>query len=309
MKLRRLVPLAVVPLLALTGCGLDNGSSTGKDGHAKVVIVGQKFTEADVMSSLYKELLDKAGFDASVKSLGARDVYLEPLIKGDVQVSTDYLSSMTEALNRKAHGDNAPTVASPDPDKTLAELEKLGKKYGLTPLRPAQAQDANAFAVTQQYRNNHALKTLSDLGKTGLPIKLGAASDCPQRPDCKVGLEKVYGIKITGVEPTGFDSAATKDDLKKGRTQLALVATTDASLDDMGIIILDDDKHLQNAENLLPIVNTKWLKANPKAEAALDKLADVLTTQDLSDMIGFVEEERQQPDQVAHDYLSKKGLL
>lgn len=308
--MRKLASLLVVPALMLTGCGLGSGSEEGGDKDAaEVVIVGQKFIEADVMSQLYKLLLEDAGFDASVKNLGGRDVYLQPLIDGDVQVSTDYLASMTEALNRKANGDDAAKVSSPDVAKTLAELEKLGKKYGLVPLKPAEAQDANAFAVTQQYRNNHLLKTLSDLGKTGLPVKLGAASDCPERQDCRLGLEQVYGIKITAVEPTGFGSKATKDDLKKGRTQLGLVGSTDPTLDDMGLIILEDDKHLQNAENLIPIVNADWLKDNPKAKTALEKLAGVLTTQDLSDLWGKVEEERLKPEDVARSYLESKDLI
>lgn len=307
MHLRKLVPLAVVPLLALAGCGSDDTEGSG--GAGTVVIVGQKFTEADIMSQLYKQLLEDAGFEASVKNLGARDVYLQPLIDGDVQVSTDYLASMTEALNRKANGDDAPKVASPDPDATLAELNKLAGQYGLTALAPAEAQDANAFAVTEQFAEEHSLTTLSDLGRSGVPVKLGAASDCPQRPDCKLGLEQTYKIRITAVEPTGFGSEATKKDLQEGRTQLGLVGTTDATLDDLGLVILEDDQSLQNAENLLPVVNSAWLADHAEAKDALEMLADVLTTEDLTDLIGQVVEERQKPEDVARAYLDDKGLV
>ena len=98
-----LIALVAIPLMFAAGCGGGSG---------KVVIVGQKFTEADIMTQLYNAVLDDAGFDTSVKNLGARDIYLDPLSKGDVTISADYLSSMTEALNRKANGDNAPKVAS-----------------------------------------------------------------------------------------------------------------------------------------------------------------------------------------------------
>ena len=46
---------------------------------AQVTIVGQKFTEADMMTQLYKPLLEKEGYKVSTKNLGARDIYLEPL--------------------------------------------------------------------------------------------------------------------------------------------------------------------------------------------------------------------------------------
>ncbi|MFL6159080.1 MAG: glycine betaine ABC transporter substrate-binding protein [Marmoricola sp.] len=309
---RRLaVALVALPLIfTAAACGSsDDDKSGGSAGGSKVVIVGQKFTEADIMAALYQGLLDHAGFNASVKGLGGRDIYLKPLEKGDVQVSTDYLSSMTEALNRQANGDSAAKVASPDAAATLVALNKLTAPVGLTALEPAQAQDANAFAVTKKFAAENNLKTLSDLGALGKSIKLGAAEDCKERPDCAVGLKGTYGIKISKIEPTGFGSAETKDDLVKGNTQLGLVGTTDATLDSLGLVILTDDKALQNAENLVPIVNTAWLAKNPKAKAALDKLAAVLTTDDLTELIGKVDNDREKPADVANKYLKDKGLI
>jgi osmoprotectant transport system substrate-binding protein len=301
-SLARSIQIALVALvLTLTAaCGGGGG---------KVVIVGQKFTEADIMTQLYKAVLDDAGYDTSVKNLGARDIYLTPLSKGDVTISADYLSSMTEALNRKANGDDAPKVASADAQATVAELNKLAKKDGLTALEPAKAEDANAFAVTKAFAQEHNLSTLSDLGASGLSVKLGGNSDCPQRADCQKGLEDTYGIKVSGFEPTGFGSQATKDDLVKGVTQIGSVGTTDATLESLGLVILDDDKQVQNAENLVPIVNSDWLKDNQKAKKALDKLSAVLTTEDLTTLIGKVDLDREKAADVAKAYLKDKGLI
>jgi len=294
------VALVAIPLMFTAACGGGGG---------KVVIVGQKFTEADIMTQLYKAILDDAGYDTSVKNLGSRDIYLSPLSKGDVTISADYLSSMTEALNRKANGDGAAPVASPDPDATLDELNKLAAKDGLTALEPAEAQDANAFAVTKEFAETNHLTTLSDLGASGLSVKLGGNSDCPQRADCQKGLEDTYGIKIIGFEPTGFGKEATKQDLVKGVTQIGSVGTTDASLDRLGLVLLEDDKHLQNAENLVPIVNSDWLKDHEDAKKALDKLSAVLTTEDLTELIGKVDIDREKASDVAEAYLKDKGLI
>ncbi|HET8561589.1 MAG TPA: ABC transporter substrate-binding protein [Marmoricola sp.] len=304
---RLLLALLVVPLALTAACGGGFNTASGSGG--TVVIVGQKFTEADIMTQLYKQLLDHAGFQTEVKNLGTRDVYLDPLEKGDVMVSADYLSSMTDALNKKVNGENAPSVASPDTAATLAKLKQLGSKLGITPLQPAKAEDANAYAVTKQFAAQHHLKTLSDLGRLGQPIALAAASDCPERSDCKLGLEKVYGIKISKVEPLGFDSPETKSALSQGEVQLGQVATTDATLDGLGLVILTDDKNWQNAENLVPVVNSKWLKANPKAADALNKLSDVLTTKDLMTMNAKVDAQRMQASVVAQEYLKQKGLV
>ena len=305
---RLLVGLLALALLALSACGSDNFDKS-KGGGGTVTVVGQKFTEADVMTELYRQLLEKAGYQTEVKNLGARDIYLGPLQKGDVQVSADYLSSMTEALNRKANGDDAKPVASADVQATLAKLNELGAKYGISALEPAKAEDANAYAVTKKFAEANHLTTLSDLGKLGKPIALAANSDCSERPDCGKGLTSVYGIKLSKIEPLGFDSPETKKAAQDGEVQLAQVATSDGTLDSMGLVVLQDDKNWQNAENLVPVVNSAWLKKNPKAKAALNKLSGVLTTDDLKELNAKVDQERQEASQVAEDYLKEKGLI
>jgi osmoprotectant transport system substrate-binding protein len=309
---RRLSLALVVPLALLAaGCGSSgdgNDKSSSKD-LGSVTIVGQKFPEADIMAELYKGLLDHAGFKATVKELGGRDLYLGPLQKGDVQISTDYLSSMTEALNRKANGDDAKVVASHDAAATLLELTRLANKYGMTPLKPAEAQDANAFAVTKKFAEDNNLKTLSDLAALGKDLKLGAAPDCDKRPDCKIGLEKTYGLKISSVVPTGFGTDETKADLKSGATQLGQVGTSDGTLDSAGLVLLEDDKGLQNAENLVPIANAAWLDKHREAVDALNSLSEVLTTDDLAAMITQVSVGREKAADVAQAYLKAKGLI
>ncbi|MCX6394856.1 MAG: hypothetical protein NTV23_00010 [Propionibacteriales bacterium] len=311
---RRLAIALVAPLmLAAAACGSsddDGAKAAGAVDGGPVTIVGQDFPEADVLVYLYKGLLDHAGFQASVKNLGGRDLYLDPLKAGtDFQVSTDYLSSMTEALNRAANGDTAPVVASNDPAATLVELNKLAAAAGLTALKPAEAQDANGFAVTKEFAEANNLTSLSDLGALGQDLKLAAAPDCKKRPDCGVGLAGTYGLKITEFLKTGFGGNDTVDALKKGEVTVGQFGTSDPVVEKNGFVLLTDDKGLQNAENLVPIVNTAWLKEHPQAEAALDALSAVLTTEDLATLIGQVAIGREKAPDVAQAYLEAKGLL
>jgi len=306
---RFLVALTTLPLLLVVAACGSEGFEEDSGGGETVTIVGQKFTEADIMTQLYKLLLEKEGFETEVKNLGARDIYLDPLQKGDVQVSADYLSSLTEALNRKANGEDADPVATPDVEETLAQLKTLAAEYDIVPLEPAEAEDANAYAVTKDYAEKNDLTTLSDLGKLGKPVALAANSDCSERPDCGKGLTSVYGIKLSKIEPLGFGSADTKNALSEGEVEVGQVGTTDGSLDSMGLVVLEDDKNWQNAENLVPVVNSAWLKDNPKAKDALNKLSGVLTTEDLTTLNAKVDGERLEASQVAEDYLKEKGLL
>jgi osmoprotectant transport system substrate-binding protein len=315
---RRLVAtLAAAPLLLVAACagndaltsGSGPSSSAGAGGGGEVVIGGQNYTEMQVMSQIYVELLKNAGYDVTLKLVESRDVYAPEMQKGNVDVSADYLSSMTEYLNKAKNGPDAAPVASPDTAATLAELRKLAEPTGIQPLEPAKAQDANAFAVTKKFAAQHHLSTMSDLAALGKPVTLAAAEDCSQRDDCKLGLEKVYGLDITKVEPLGFGTAGTKDALKKGEVTLGQVGTSDATLGQLGLVLLQDDKHLQNAENLVPMVNSDFIDAHPDVADILDKMSAGLTTDDLATMIGKVDLERQLPEDVARTYLQDKGLI
>jgi osmoprotectant transport system substrate-binding protein len=308
---RLIVTAALALPLALTAaCGSDSfegDSGSGSDA-GPVTVVSQKFTEAEVMTELYKAVLEDAGYKVSTKNFTTRDIYIKALSSGDVQIAADYLSSMTEELNRRANGKDAEPVASPDADATVAKLDELGKDVGLEALDPAKAEDANGFVVTKKVSDSKGVTKLSDLTKLGSSITLAAASDCPDRPECALGLKSVYGVTVSKVEPLGFGSPETKDAVKNGEVDLGEVGTTDATLESNGLVLLDDDKDWQNAENLVPVVNSEWLKKNDKAAKALNELSATLTTDDLATLIGKVDTEREVPVDVATAYLKDKGL-
>ena len=312
---RTLAAVAVAPLLLLAACGGgtetlegDSGDS-GDSGGGNVVIAGQNYTEMQIMSEMYAALLEDAGFTTEIKGVDTRDLYAPSLSNGEVDVVADYASSMTEYLNIDINGPDVEPVASPDIDETIAKLEELGAERNITPLEPAEAEDANAFAVTKEFSESNDVTTLSDLGELGEPVALAAAPDCPERSDCKLGLEKVYGIKISNFEPLGFGSPQTKDALESGEVQLGQVGTSDGSLEDLGLVVLEDDKDLQNAENLVPVVNSAFLDKNPEVADVLNQLSDVLTTEDLMSLNARVDVERLLPEDVAADYLAEKGLI
>jgi osmoprotectant transport system substrate-binding protein len=65
-------------------------------------------------------------------------------------------------------------------------------------------------------------------------------------------LKKTYGLEIAKVLPLGFGSQQTKDSVIEGEAQLGLVGTSDGSLEELGLVILEDDKGLQVSQNLVP---------------------------------------------------------
>src|SRR5262245_55175436 len=316
MKMRHaLVATALALSLAVAACGNDSGEEDESDGGSgttsggSLTLSGQNFTEMQIMAAMYEQLLSDAGYDVTTKLVSTRDVYIKQLESGEVDVVPEYLSGIADQLNVLQNGPDAESVTTNDPQESLDALQPLAEKAGITMLDPADATDPNAFAVTQDFADENNLTTLSDLGALGEPITLAAAPDCEGRPDCQVGLEDVYGIDIEEILPLGFGTPQTLDSVTSGESQLGLVATTQADLEENGMVILEDDKGIQPAQNLIPAVNTDFLNDHPDVAEVLNELAAVLTTEDLAELNGRVSIDREKPEDVAADFLSEKGLV
>ncbi|MFJ3172951.1 amino acid ABC transporter substrate-binding protein [Streptomyces sp. SID7760] len=285
----------------------DSGSGSAK---GKIVIGAAGFTESNVLAELYAQVLADAGYSTSVTTVNNRELYEPSLEKGEIDVVPEYAATLAEFLNAKVNGPKAPEekpVASSDVAATVAGLEKLAGPLGLKALPAGPAVDQNAFAVSKEFAQKNNLKTLSDLGKSGLKVKIAAGDECAVRPFCAPGLKKTYGIDVSGIDPKGVGTPQAKQAVKDGVDQLALTTTTDATLDTFGLVLLEDDKKLQNADNVLPVVNAKDA-GSPEIAAALDKLTKVLTTADLVELNKKVDAQREKPADAAKAYLKAKGL-
>lgn len=303
---------AVVALTAgLSACGgdsLEDDEGSDGGGQGKIVVGAARFTEQKVLAELYAGVLRDAGYDASVKTVQNREVYEPELKKGTIDVAPEYAATLTEFLNRKKNGADAGQLASSDLDATYRELTELAGERGLKALPAGPAVDQNAFAVTAAYAKKHKLKTLSDLGKSGEKVRIAAGDECETRPFCAPGLKKKYGIDVAGIDPKGVGTTQSKQAVKNGTDQLVLTTTTDATLKNFGLVILEDDKKLQNADNILPVVNAKEA-GDKKVAEALAKITKALTTDDLIELNRKVDEEREKEADVAKAYLESKGLI
>ncbi|GHC80765.1 glycine/betaine ABC transporter permease [Streptomyces flavofungini] len=312
-RLRCGVLVAAAALLASacdSGPTLENQDAvTAPPGDSKHLVVGSAgFTESDLLAQMYSLLLRKAGYGTEILSVANRELYEPALESGQIDVVPEYAATFADWLNAKVNGADAKPVGSPDLDTTMKALRKLAAPRGLTVLDPGRAVDQNAFAVTAAYAREHRLKSLSDLGESGLKVRLAAGDECVQRPYCEPGLKKVYGIDVTGVDPKGVGTTQAKKAVESGQDQMVLTTTTDATLDEFGLVLLADDKHLQNADYIVPVVNRS--RAGSKGVSrALARLNTVLTTKDLADLNRQVDSWRRLPEDVAKKYLETKNLL
>jgi osmoprotectant transport system substrate-binding protein len=202
-------------------------------GSGKIVVGSPGFTEGKVLGAIFAGVLKKVGFDASAREVGSRDLYLKALISGsEIQVVPEYLSTVSEAINKQANGPSAAPVASGDVQATFTALQPLAAKVGLAFGKPSQAADQNAFAVTQALADKLKVTSLSELAAacSDGSLVLGGPAECPTRPFCEPGLQKTYNLKFAsfkGLDPGG---PLTKAAITKGTVSIGLVFSSDGAL-------------------------------------------------------------------------------
>ena len=298
-----LAPVAALAALAIlaAACG-STGTSGGTTNKGTLTIAGFDFAESSILGQLYGQELAHNGYTVNYKArLGKREVVAPAIKAGQIDMYPGYAATDLEYYN------SAAGEATGDVTATVQKLNARLQPLGLEALTPSPAVDQNAFAVTKATATKYNLSKLSDLAAVGSELVLGAGPECPTRPFCQPGLEKTYGIHFKSFKSLDTDGPLTRAALANNTIQVGLVFSSDSDLNKLGLVVLQDDKHLENADNVVPIIRTKV--ATNDAKSILNKVSSNLTTDQLVTLNGQVELQHQDADAVARAYLQQHNYF
>jgi osmoprotectant transport system substrate-binding protein len=293
-----LAALAAVAMV-VAACGGTNTPATSK---GTITIAGFNFPESSILAELYGQALAHDGYTVSYKlNLGNREVVSVAIKNGQVDVYPGYAATDLEFYNKGAGEATGDAVA------TTAKLNTHLSSLSLVALTPSAAVDQNAFAVTKDTATKYNLTKLSDLAAVGNQLVLGGPPECHTRPFCQPGLQSTYGITFKDFKALDADGPLTRAALKNGSIQVGLVFSSDADLNALGLVVLQDDKHLENADNVVPILRSAV--ATDEVKTVLNNIDAKLTTADLVTMNQQVSLLHQDADAVALAYLQKNNYF
>lgn len=297
--------LAGLALLA-GACSSDDDTEAGGAAKPTVVIGSAPFAENVILANMYAKALEAKGYTVALKSgLGQREIYLPALEKGGrdngIDLVREYVGTMLEFVNKNAN------EASGDLDRTVAKLRERTEPLGISILTPSPAADQNAFAVTRATADRLQLKKLSDVARVAGELTLGAGPDCPDRPFCLPGLEKTYGVKFRSFRPLDACGPRTVEALANDDVQIGLVCSTQAAVVARNLVVLEDDRKLQTADNIAPAIRKELV--NDEITDVLDRISAELNTADLTALNKRAEIDKEDPAVVAESWLRDHGLL
>ena len=139
-------------------------------------------------------------------------------------------------------------------------------------------------------------------------LVLGGPPECPQRPFCLIGLQKVYGLTFKSFVPLDAGGPLTVAALQTGKVQVGLLFTSDPSIQVNGFVLLNDDKHLQASDNIAPVIRTAVLQAHPDIATLLDQISSKLTQAQLTSLNKQVTVDKTDPGDAARAWLQQQRL-
>lgn len=271
----RTAALVAVLFAGCTSSRQQPGASPGPDD--TVTVASFDFAESRLLAELYSQALEAGGYKVRrAFDLGPREFVAPALVGGLVDLVPEYAGTALQfvSLGAVQPGANA--------EETHEALARGLKEKDVTVLLPAPAQDANTFVVSRRVADRLGLRTLSDVARVGAQLTFGGPPECSARPLCLLGLARVYGIRFREVVPLDAGGPLTRQALGNGVVDVALLFTTDPAVGGPDLVELVDDRGLQPAENVTPLVRTELLdRAGPRLAGAIDAVSRRLTTDDL----------------------------
>ena len=293
-----LVAVALIGLL-VAGCSSNAGPRPPPEHPRRpsITVVSFDFPESEILADLYGQALRRQGYPVEVvPRLGPREIVEPALEQGRADLVPGYLGSSLNFLSEKR-------MATADPRVIHAGLQRALAARGLSALAFASAQDRNGFVVTGDMARTRRLRRLSDLRPIASKLVFGGPPECADRPLCLGGLRDVYGLKFKRFEPMA-SRTVTADALETDEIDVGMIETTNGNLADRDLVQLEDDRRLQPAENVVPIVRKAIIAAyGPALVRLVDAVTGQLTTRDLIGMNQRVEAHGADPAAVAAAWL------
>jgi glycine betaine/choline ABC-type transport system substrate-binding protein len=326
-SIRTLMALLAVLVLALgaAACGDDDEGSGGSGGGdeastqtesegkliqrdeanaGKTFTVGSKnFAEQYILGEIYAQALEAAGFTVKKQlDLGSEQVAFKSLRDGRIDAYPEYTGTALTSFYR-VKTDDIPR----DPQQSFDQLAEELKSDNITAMPQTPFQ--NTFVITSTKETAEKLgnpKTISEVAeKAGSEMSISGFPECRQRTDCLLGLKNTYDWT-----PKFVSSQGKFADLDEGQADFTFGFGTDGELGTDKYATYEDDKQLFPPYYITFMVRNNGVeKLGDGGQQVIESVQEPLTEEVMQELNSRVTLDKQEPEQVAGDYLKEAGFV
>ncbi|MFQ3792365.1 glycine/betaine ABC transporter permease [Staphylococcus nepalensis] len=269
----------------------------------KITLAGKLGSEPSVITNMYKVLIeDETDNTVEVKDGMGKTTFLFNALKSDdIDGYLEFTGTVLGELTKE-------DLKSKQEDKVYNQAKSsLEDKYDITMLKPMKYNNTYSLAVKKDFAEKHDLKTIGDLNKVSDQIKPGFTLEFNDRSDGYPAVKKAYDLNV-GKAKT-MEPKLRYQAVESGDINLIDAYSTDAELKQYDMVILEDDKKVFPPYQGAPMFKTSYLESHPEIKAPLNKLEDKISDEDMQQMNYEVTVKKQDPYQVAKNYLEKHDLV
>ncbi|WP_148573212.1 ABC transporter substrate-binding protein [Nocardioides caldifontis] len=304
MKRLMLLPsLAAATALALVGCGddsdpLESGGDGGSGDTGTIVVGSANFPENVLLAEIYAGALNAAGVEAETRpNIGSRETYIPALEDGSIQMIPEYTGNLRLYFDEN--------VKATEPQEVYDELLEVLPE-GLEVTEYSEAEDKDAVVVTSETAEEYDLTTIADLAPVAGELKLGGPPEWKTRFTGVPGLKEVYGVEFADFVELDAGGPQTLGALRDGRVDAGNLFTTDPALAEGDLVTLEDPESLFAAQNIVPLLSSDV--ATDEVTSTVDEVSAALDTELLGELLARVVTDKEDPADVAADFLAEAGL-
>jgi osmoprotectant transport system substrate-binding protein len=283
-------------------------AACGPRGPAPIAIGSKDFTEELLLGEMYAQILEKHGLPVTRKlNLGGTQVAMAALQRGDIDIYPEYTGTALINVLKIIPSSDA-SDAYDAPHIFIKVQQAYRQRFNLEWLKPAPMNDSQALATTRAISQRYGIRTLSDLSKAAPQLRLGAVPEFTKREDALPGLQRAYGgFRFKDIKL--FDIGLKYKALETGQVDVVVAFGTDGQIQADNLVVFIDDKHFWPAYQVAPVVRRATLDRYPLIEKYLDALAPHLTDNVMRALNFNVDGAKQEPADVARQFLTVRGLV
>jgi osmoprotectant transport system substrate-binding protein len=299
-----LLGLALAACVPGGGPGPAQSPIGGVAPSSSVTVASFNFPESEVIAQIYGQAMQRAGYPVQLlQGVGPRELLEPALARGLVDFVPEYSGSALQFLTLGRKQPNSQSGA------THLALERAVGRRGLTALDAAPGQDANAIVVTSRTAERLGLRSVGDLATDAPGLAFGGPPECPDRELCLRGLGRTYGVHFGEFVSLDAGGPLTLQALRAGQVDVALMFSSDPAIPRYHLVALADDRGLQPAENVTPVIRRAVVaRYGPKLVRLVDGVSAHITT----DVLRSLNEETvlrgARPEQIAAGWLDERGI-
>jgi osmoprotectant transport system permease protein len=244
---------------------------------ASIVVGSKNFTEQLILGELIAQAIER-GTDLTVNrklNLGGTLVCETAMRSGDLDVYVEYTGTALTAIFKQAILAN--------PDEVNRRVAESYRATGRVMMMPLGFNNTFAILVRGSEARQLGLRTISDATPHARQWRAAFGPEFLDREDGFKGLARVYDLRFAQA-PRSMDLSLTYRALAEGQVDLIAGDATNGLIDKLDLFMLADDRHYFPPYHAVPVVRSIILAQHPELQAVFDRLAGVISENEMRRM-------------------------